>query len=122
MLKPCGYYVLVKMEELEEKDESFVEGSELIVAAPQMQKDNRDLAEREKAGHDIGTLVALGSTAFNGFQGVTGQTAKERAEEWGVCVGDKVEFNRYDGKIPSHPDYADYRIIQDAHIIGVIED
>jgi co-chaperonin GroES (HSP10) len=110
MIKPCGYYVLVKMEQVEQVTESG------IVIATNLEN------QREQAGHDIGTLVSLGPTAFSGFQGVEGHDALQRAHEWGVDIGDKVEFTRYDGKIPSHPDYKDYRIIQDAHLIGVIED
>ncbi len=112
-IKPCGYYVLVKMEAVEQTvSDGALAGFVLS---------SNDEHEREQSGHDVGTLVALGPTAFVGFQGVDGEAAHIRAEQWGVSIGNKVEFNRYDGKIPSHPDFKDYRIIQDAHIIGVIE-
>jgi len=113
MIKPTGYYVLVKMELVEQTVSDGALAGFVIATKEEHQ--------REQSGHDVGTLVALGPTAFNGFQGVVGTDAVVRAAEWGVKIGDKVEFNRYDGKTPSHPDFKDYRIIQDAHIIGVID-
>jgi len=111
MLKPTGYYVLVKMEKV-----TKVSKGGIIMYTENEHK-------REQGGHDMGTLVALGPTAFCGYAGIDLEgpnTAHDRAELWGVKIGDKIEFNKYDGKTPSHPDFKDYRLIQDAHIIGVI--
>jgi co-chaperonin GroES (HSP10) len=113
-LKPTGYYALVKMEVVEQ---TVSEGS-LKGFVLQSNAEN----EREQSGHDVGILISLGPTAFSGYQGCDANTSEERASQWGVSIGDKVEFNRYDGKIPSHPDFQDYRIITDSHIIGTIED
>ncbi len=114
MLRPTGYYVLVKMEIVErEVKDGALKGFVLSTT-------NENT--REQTGHDVGIVMSLGPTAFSGYQGIDGETALDRAQQWGVDVGGKVEFSRYDGKIPSHPDYKDYRIIQDAHIIGVIEE
>lgn len=110
MLKPVGYYVLIKME----KVENTTPGG--IVIATKAEH------EREQTGHDVGELVSFGPNSFSGFNGINGDNVEQRAKEWGVIAGDKVEFNRYDGKIPAHPDFKNYRIIQDAHIIGVIDD
>ncbi len=118
MIKPTGYYVLVKMEVIEKKDGDKIEGSNLIIAAPKAQKDNRDLAEREQKGHFRGTIVSLGPTAWSGFQCCEGDTAEKRSEQWGCKVGDTVRFQRYDGVDEGD----EYRLVQDAHIIGVIED
>ena len=144
MIKPTGYYVLVKMEVLEKKDAQKIEGSSLIIAAPKTQQENRDLAEREQKGHFRGTVVAFGPTAWSGYQGIameikasnepgerlktagldavfgcmTPTTAEERAAQWGVKIGDVVRFQRYDGVDEGD----EYRLVQDGHIIGVIED
>lgn len=109
-LNPTGYNVLVEMEEVEQTTESGIvisTGSEHA---------------REQAGHDVGTVVAFGSTAFSGFAGVEGDTAAERAKVWGVQVGDKVEFNRYEGKVPRYPEMQNFRIIQDSHIIATLKE
>jgi len=138
MIKPTGYYVLVKMETLDKKDDEKIEGSNVIIAAPKTQKENRNLAEREQKGHFRGTLVALGPTAWSGYQGIDMEniidddelvkiigsgrkiptTAEERAAQWGVKIGDVVRFQRYDGVDEGD----EYRLVQDGHIIGVIED
>ena len=108
-IHPTGYYILVQMEEVEETTASGI-----VISTP------KEL-EREKGGHDVGTVVELGPTCFSGFSGCDANTATERAAQWGVKVGDKVEFNRYEGKVPRYPNFKDFRIIQDAHIIGTIE-
>lgn len=113
MIKPTGYYILVKMEKVEQT----LKGGALDGFVLSTNNEH----EREQNGHDVGVLVALGPTSFNGFKGIDADNVEERAAQWGVSIGDKIEFNRYDGKIPSHPDFVDYRIIQDAHIIGVID-
>lgn len=107
-LKPTGYYVLVKMEAVEVTSDGGI-----ILST-------KEEHEREQGGHDIGEIVEIGPTAWNGFQGCDAPTAVERAKQWGCEIGDKVEFNRYEGKVPRYEEFKDYRIIQDAHIIGVI--
>ncbi len=109
MIKPIGFQVLVKMEEVERVSQGGI-----ILATETENK-------REQDGHDIGVVVAFGPVSYVGWPGVEGDTAIERAECWGVKIGDKVEFHRYDGKIPSHPDYKDHRLIPDKELIGVIE-
>ena len=122
MIKPAGYYVLVKVEEIEQKPTEFVEGSALIMAAPKEQKLNRDIAERTKNSHDVGTLIALGPLAFSGYAGCDGKTAEARAAQWGVKVGDRIDFTRHDGKKINHDGFEDYRAITDSMIICKIED
>lgn len=108
-ITPTGFYILIEMEEVEEKTESG------IILRDQKQQD------REQVGHSVGIVRALGHTVYQGFEGIEGKATKEeRAAAWGVNIGDKVEFNRYDGKIPNDADHQNFRIIQDAHIIGVV--
>jgi len=66
MIRPTGYYVLVKMEVLEKKDDEKIEGSSVIIAAPKTKKENRELAIREQKGHFRGTIVAFGPTSYCG--------------------------------------------------------
>jgi co-chaperonin GroES (HSP10) len=113
-LKPTGYYVLIEMEEVSQK---VTEG-----ALKGFVMSSNTEHEREQGGHDVGIVRALGPNAFAGYNGCDGETSSERAEQWGCKIGDKVEFNRYDGKVPRYPDYQNHRIIQDHHIIGVIEE
>ena len=76
--------------------------------------------EREKNGHDVGVIRSFGPTCFTGFKGIdeSGDVA-QRAKDYGVKIGDKVEFNRYDGKTPRNREFKDFRLIQDEHIVGV---
>ena len=111
IIQPTGYYILVEMEEVEEKTKSGI-----II------RDDATL-KREQSGHNSGVVRALGHTVYQGFAGIEGKATKEeRAAAWGVNVGDKVEFNRYDGKIPNDEDHQNFRIIQDAHIIAGINE
>lgn len=110
-ITPTGFYILIEMEEVEEKTESGI-----------ILHDKKQL-DREKNGHSIGIVRSFGHTVYQGFEGIDGRATKEeRAAAWGVNVGDKVEFNRYDGKVPNDVDHENFRIIQDAHIIGVISE
>ena len=110
-ITPTGYYILVEMEEVEE-----------ISAGGVIMHDAKQL-KREQGGHSVGVVRALGNTVYQGFEGIDGRATKEeRAAAWGINLGDKVEFNRYDGKVPNDADLENFRIIQDAHIIGVVSE
>lgn len=110
MLRPTGYYILIEMEVVENKTESG------IVIATNIEN------KREQGGHDVGIVRAFGPTVFKGFVGIDDEETKEvRAEQYGVEVGDRVEFNRYDGKVPRDPSLKMFRVIQDQHIVGVYE-
>lgn len=112
MIKPCGYYVLVKMEKVEQTTKSGI-----IIATPEQNK-------REQNGHYRGRLIAFGPTAYHGYAGCDGDTPEERASQWGVQLGDVVRFQRYDGTIEDDIDDDDnlYRYVQDGMIIGIKED
>lgn len=102
---PTGMNVLVKMIEVEEKTESGiikVTGSEL---------------KREQAGQVVGEIIAFGPAAYAGIEGIEGRNAQERAANWGVAVGDVVQFERYDGSLVHGEEI--YRYVQDKNIKGV---
>lgn len=119
-MRPTGYYILIEMETVEQ---TITEGAlkDFVLHSP-------DENQREQTGHDVGVIKDFGPTVFTGFAGIPEEKGNttfsniDRAEMWGCKVGDKVEFNRYDGKVPRMEGYENYRIIQDQHIIAVIED
>ena len=87
-ITPTGYYILVEMEVVEETTESGI-----------ILHDKKQL-DREQGGHSVGTVRAFGNTVYQGFEGIDGRATKEeRAAAWGINLGNKVEFNRYDGKV-----------------------
>lgn len=99
---PCGFQVLIEMEKVER-----------VSAGGIITHTNTEF-QREQNGHDVGRIIAFGPLAFVGFDCST-------PEEWGVKIGDLVEFRRYDGKIPRHDDEIKYRCINDSDILMVIE-
>jgi len=111
-IKPTGYYVLIKMEEVKETiEEGALKGFQLSTG-----EDHK----RQQDGHDVGRIEGFGPNCYRGFRGIDDNASlEERALQYGCKVGDQVEFNRYDGKQPRHLEEGNYRIIQDEHIIGV---
>lgn len=107
-LTPKGYYVLVEIPEV------FKTSSNIIIPV--------EAEEGEIAAADCGYVRAIGPTAYSGMEGIKAETSTERAKMWGIKVGDKVEFKRYDGKKPSTPGYENYRLILDQHINCGVED
>lgn len=107
-LKACGYYVLIEIPK-EEKASS-------ILHIP------KDYEDAEVSNSDVGVVLSIGPSAYGGMAAIDGATGEDRAAQWGVKVGDKVEFTRYDGKRPSTEGYESCRFIQDQHIITVIEE
>lgn len=82
--------------------------------------------KREKTGRDIGYLRALSPLAFAGIAGCDADTAEGRALQAGMKIGDKVEFKRYDGKVPTvaefHKEWEMYRVLTDTNILLVVEE
>lgn len=108
MIKPCGCCVLIEVEPVE----NTYEGTSLLRPTHE--------TKREFGGRDIGKIISIGPLAFKSLDGCTS------AEDWGVKIGDMVEFNRYDGKVPrlSEKDekYKNYRLIHDNDILAVYEE
>ena len=109
--KPTGYRVLIQMDEVEQQVKDGV------LKGFQLQSDKEH--EREEAGHCIGKIIAFGPTAFLGYEGCKPDSAPK---DWGVEVGDMVEFNRYDGKIPLHDEKKEFRLVNDSDILMVVTD
>lgn len=106
-LKPCGYYVLIRMEPVAKTSSGGI-----YMQTPEQLK-------REKVGNSVGTILEFGPAAFKGLS-----NGVNEPEQWGVSVGDKVEFTSYDGKQPKSAHEPDedgenlLRLIQDQHIIA----
>lgn len=107
-IRPAGHYVLIKVDDVEETTESGIV----------IRSKNEQLREHE--GRDIGTILEFGPLAYKGF------AHAETPKEWGVKVGDRVEFKRYDGKVPrlaeDREEFQNLRLICDNDIIAVMED
>lgn len=104
MIKATGYYVLIETEEVQTKTASGI----IIESA----KDEKRLEEAQC----IGTVIDIGPRAFKGLQ-----CGCNSAEEWGLKIGDKVEFSSYEGKRPvSAGKDTKLRLITDQKIIAVI--
>jgi co-chaperonin GroES (HSP10) len=111
-MKPNGFQILVKMEEVsQEIEEGALAGFVLSTESEH---------KREQKGHDQAVVVSYGPLAYLGWDGCDAETAEGRAEQWGNKIGDVVEFNRYDGKELNHPGYENYRLISDKDIIAVV--
>ena len=118
-IKPLGFYVLIEMETVEET----TAGGILLPG---------DLVNKEQDATSIGYVRAIGPTAYVGYPGCD-TTAKDAAgdekevpgleahNKWGLEIGQKIEYRKFEGKKSAEPGYEDYRYIPDSHIIGAIE-
>lgn len=93
---PAGHRVLVLPEEVKEKTDGGI-------YLPQQAKD------REQAAMIVGTLIAVGPQAWDGFGD---------GKPW-ADVGDVVIFAKYGGAVVKGTDGKDYRILNDEDIVGI---
>lgn len=107
-IKPAGYFVLVDVTPAE----AVTKGGIVLT---------RDTIEKEQAIEETGVIVAFGPTCFVGMRGCEREDIPA-PEQWGLKVGDKVEFKKYEGKRSFVEGLENYRYIPDTHIIGVIND
>lgn len=107
-IKPAGYFVLVDVTEAE----SVTSGGIFLP---------KDLIEKEQMAEETGVIRAFGPTAFVGMRGCEREDIPAH-EQWGLKVGDKVEFKRFEGKRSFVEGLENLRYIPDTHIIGVISD
>jgi len=109
-IKPLGFYVLIEMEKVEETTASGI-----IL--------NADLVSKEQDATDIGHVRAIGPTAYHGYPGCELVEADLFPyEKWGLEIGQKIEYRRFEGKKSAVKGYENYRFIPDSHIIGAIDD
>jgi len=112
-LKPCGYYVIVDVTPVE----SVTKGGIILP---------EDTVEKEQAVEETGTVVSIGPLAFLGMRGCTEEDVERTGlpahKIWGIDVGDKVEFKKYEGKKSFVKGLEKQRYIPDTHIMGVIDD
>jgi co-chaperonin GroES (HSP10) len=100
--KPTGYHVEVEVETVEEMSAGGI-----------VLNTGKDL-KREQDGHHKGKIIAFGPTAYKSLQGC------DSPVEWGVEVGDRVMFTRYDGKLVEEDSDDKRRLVRDTDIIYVL--
>jgi co-chaperonin GroES (HSP10) len=118
-IRPLGFYVLIEMQKVEEATASGI-----IL--------NSDLVSKEQDATDIGYVRAIGPTAYHGYPGCDAensgltrdgdQIVTSPSSKWGLEIGTKIEYRRFEGKKSAVKGYENYRFIPDSHIIGAIDD
>ncbi len=106
-IRALGFNVIIEMQTVEKISEGGI-----------IMPD--ELTKKEQEATDVGYIRAIGPTAFDGYPGCD-KEGKTPAECWGIKIGDKVEYRRFEGKRSAHEDYPNHRYIPDSHIIGGIE-
>jgi len=107
-ITPCGTKVLVKILPVEEKSSGGI-----IIESNVSKK-------REQDARDLGVIISMGPLAYRGYKACLDLKGPK---DWGVKIGDTVEFRRFDGKRPRPDEYCDdYRYIDDEDVISVITD
>lgn len=133
-IKPLGFYVIVEQIKVDD-----VSDGGIVLPA--------DLIAKEQEATAIGYVRAIGPTAYVGYPGcerikatrenpgchtidvaelgfmqhVSAEPATP-AQQWGLEIGQKVEYRKFEGKESSVKGYENHRYIPDSHIIGVIDD
>ena len=114
-IKPLGFYVLIEMEEF--KKGGLIELSQ-------------EYLDKEQDATSVGYVRAIGPTAYVGYPGceVPGEVIGGNLEYkenpaacWGLEIGQKIEYRKFEGKKSTVKGYENYRYIPDSHIIGAIE-
>ena len=109
-IKPLGFYVLIEMEVVEETSAGGI-----VLPG--------DLVSKEQDATSIGYVRAIGPTAYVGYPGCEDPDRPEVSSysKWGLEIGQKIEYRKFEGKKSAAKGYEDYRYIPDSHIIGAIE-
>lgn len=101
-LKVCGHRVLIRPDSFNETvEEGALKGFQLDVG---------DGFKREKAATVIGTIVAIGETAWKDFSD---------GRPW-AKIGDKIYYAKYSGKIVKDSNDTEYVIINDEDCQAII--
>ena len=80
-----------------------------------------DLVALEQDATSVGYIRAFGPTAYVGYPGCDKEGEESPSEQWGLKVGQKVEYRKFEGKASSMTGYENHRYIPDSHIIGAVE-
>jgi co-chaperonin GroES (HSP10) len=107
-IKPLGFYVLIEMVNVEKMSEGGI-------VLPD------ELINKEQSAVDVGYVRAIGPTAFEGYPGCDDERT-EPYKQWGLELGQKIEYRKFEGKASAVPNHENYRYIPDSHIIGAIDD
>lgn len=124
-LKPLGFYVLVKVEKVEQTvtiENAQGEKVDLYVASD-------DLVSREQEANSKGWILAFGPTCYRGFAGHGEDGMCAGPKDWGLEIGDYVEFQSYGGLLSAFEDMGEetnkrqktLRLIPDSNIICKVE-
>ena len=109
--KAAGYYVLVELEAIE------------VTSAGGIVIHSKATQEKEQRGHHTGRIIHFGPLCFAGYSGVDEKLdAEGRAAQWGVKIGDLVEFGRYAGEMIQKEGEDRFMIIPDQKILGVLDE
>lgn len=104
-IKPVLHRILVKPDDIMEKDKHLRKAKELGLIV------HRDEQDREQAAVDEGVVIAIGETAFLDF----------KVEDVPIKVGDKIVYARYAGKAIVDPDdEVKYIALNDEDVIAVV--
>lgn len=102
-IKPVLHRVIVKPDKVEEADEQIRRAKAAGIHV--------ELDKREEKAVVLGTVISIGSTAYNEFG--------TSAEEQGVVPGARVQYAKYSGvDLPNE----NLLILNDEDIIGVVEE
>lgn len=105
---PVGHYVLVEIPEVSETTEGGI-----ILSS--------SLTSKEERAQEQGQVIAIGSCAYVGWAGCQDPNSPAHSQ-WGINVGDYVEFRKYEGKDSVIEGFERYRFIPDTHIVGKVID
>lgn len=105
-IRPVGTFVLVRVEEVEKVTQGGI-------VLPE------DLTKKEQAVIECGEIIEFGPCCYHGWAGCESEDSEPHSQ-WGLEVGDMVEFRKYEGKASAVPGYENFRYIPDTHILGVI--
>ena len=99
MIKPCSYHVLVRPDNVAERS-----GTLFIPTATR---------EREQMAQVVGTIVAIGPTAWKGF---------DEGDPW-AKVGDRVSYAKYGGVLMKDPETDEhFRLLLDKDIVAIVSE
>lgn len=112
-VKPLGYHILVQCPPVETETAAGIVKPDKVV-------------ERERSQINTGIVLAFGKRVFSNYAGINSEgTPEERAEMWGVKIGDNIQFAAYQGHLFDERTMetdGDCRVLKDEQLICVLED